>query len=66
MGLKIIFRSFIETCHSWQPYLKRIDAPVLRCPGMAKQKVGNPKHSSVCNVRTCKQKVAGSMLGLLE
>ena len=22
--------------------LKRFDAPVLRCPGMAKQKVGNP------------------------
>ena len=37
-----MFISFIETCHSWQPYLKRIDAPVLTCPGMAKQKVGNP------------------------
>ena len=41
-----MFISFIETCHSWQPYLKRIDAPVLTCPGMAKQKVGNPNYNT--------------------
>ena len=46
MFISIFHMSFIETCHSWQPYLKRIDAPVLRCPGMAKQKVGNPIYSN--------------------
>ena len=30
--------------------LKRFDAPLLRCPGMAKQKVGNPNRMQPLDV----------------